>query len=547
MTRLPWQVSRASGPTRGSMLRPPTLRRMLAASFAVLALTLVRLPAFAASQLLGAHIDTQPGGSEIVVVQFGGTAPKYSVVGSGTAEVSLIFNDTSLGANVAPTIAGSGGVSSISLAQTGAASSISLHLASAVSVQARATGNAIAINIPTTVQAAAGPQGVLAAPVPGTGLGALTEIVYLKYADVSEIAGVLVPGSNVVSNDNFQPISTNIGTGSIGGSLGGFGGLGNAGGGVSTGGQNFGQQFGAQGGLAQRVNDTLAIDRRLNAIVLTGPPDVVQQLKNVIERLDVPVKSVILECEIVELSDTASKDIGVDFNTSGALGQGSYTIKNLQPGGGTLNLSGNIYGQVVKGQGKILAKPRILAQSGTSASILTGDAIPILTAVVVAGAGSVTSNQVNYINVGVSLQIQPRVSDDGFVTSHIYSEVSSVTGLSQNYPTISQRQATTSATVKDGESFVIGGLLQDNEIRSFTKLPFVGDIPIIGALFGHTTTSRTQSNLYIVVTPHIVGNYASPPAQTILAPVNAQPPAAPASPEPAPATALPIVPSPTRR
>jgi general secretion pathway protein D len=182
---------------------------------------------------------------------------------------------------------------------------------------------------------------------------------------------------------------------------------------------------------------------------------------------------------------------------------------------------------VQEGNAKIIAKPRILAQSGQQASILTGDAIPIVTNVVVAGAGSISSQQVNYVNVGVNLQIQPRVSSDGYVTSHIYSEVSSVTQYVNGIPQISQRTASTIATVRDGEAFVIGGLLQDNEIRNLTKLPFIGDLPFIGQFFTYVNTSHTQTNLYVVVTPHIVAAPGVTPYSPPLAVPSALPQIAP--------------------
>jgi general secretion pathway protein D len=123
---------------------------------------------------------------------------------------------------------------------------------------------------------------------------------------------------------------------------------------------------------------------------------------------------------------------------------------------------------------------------------------------------------VQYINVGVSLQIQPRISPDGFVTSHIFSQVSSETGTSQGYPTLSQREATTSATVKDGDSFVIGGLLQQSDISSVQKLPILGDIPLVGGLFHYRNDSGSNTNLYIIVTPHILKNGVNPPTASPL-------------------------------
>jgi general secretion pathway protein D len=120
----------------------------------------------------------------------------------------------------------------------------------------------------------------------------------------------------------------------------------------------------------------------------------------------------------------------------------------------------------------------------------------------------------------VTLQIAPRVSPDGFVTSHIYGVVSSVTGYSQGYPTISQREAETSASVRDGETFVIGGLTQENALSTKSKVPILGDIPLLGQAFKNRRSTSSKTELYIVITPRIVrhrrfgedGEIAVPPA-----------------------------------
>jgi general secretion pathway protein D len=99
------------------------------------------------------------------------------------------------------------------------------------------------------------------------------------------------------------------------------------------------------------------------------------------------------------------------------------------------------------------------------------------------------------------------------VTSHVYAVVSSVTGFSQGYPTISQRQAETAATVHDGESFVIGGLTQDENLSTRTKIPILGDIPLLGQAFRTDRSNRSKTELYIIVTPHIVHHVAAPAVQ----------------------------------
>jgi len=523
-----------------SMRRSPCV----AALFAPLFILIAALPAVAASTLNGVRVDVLPTGGALVSATFAGGTPVYHVVGAGTAEPTVVFDGTAAGPQVPPSIIGSGSITNITVASTGASTSVALHLTGPAGVTVRAGGNVVFI----TVAAATAPVNPFAFPTPAaaaTAAGQITEVVPLKYADVSEIAGILVAGSNVASNDTFVPQSTSLGTSSLSGSFGGI-----SGGAFSqpSQAQTFGPNaFGQATGLAQRLNDNIAIDRRLNAIILTGTPDVIAGFKEIIAKIDVAVQSVILETQIVELDDTAARNVGLDLTPDGT-GALIEATGATTGGGATLrtgafpqfgaNLQANLFAQVQLGNAKVIAKPRILAQSGQQASILTGDAIPIVTNVVVAGAGAVSSQQVNYVNVGVNLQIQPRVSSDGFVTSHIYSEVSSVTSFVNGIPQISQRTASTIASVRDGESFVIGGLLQDNEIRNLSKLPFIGDLPLIGLLFQHVNTSHTQTNLYVIVTPHVVAAPGvTPPISPLSVPTSLPQLAPPPGPGPAASTA----------
>jgi general secretion pathway protein D len=337
------------------------------------------------------------------------------------------------------------------------------------------------------------------------------EMVQLKYADVSEVVGILTQGATVAPNDSFVPREPAFGSNSLTGN-------------------NYTSNFtpppatNSDQPLGQSIDDSIAIDRRLNAIWLRGSPERIAELKAMIEKIDIPVDSVLLETELVELTESGAKAVGIDFtNANGQIAvataqSGQYIPFGIPPSnGGSLNAGGYftggyltsgslqaaIYAQVQKGQGKIVSKPRISAQSGSTAKIITGDALPILTSITLSGVNGV-SQQVQYVNVGVTLQIAPRVSSDGFVSSHVFCVVSSVSGYSQGYPTISQREAETSATVRDGESFIIGGLTQESTLSSRTKIPLLGDLPLIGQAFRTDKSSKAKTDLYIVVTPHIV-------------------------------------------
>jgi len=229
---------------------------------------------------------------------------------------------------------------------------------------------------------------------------------------------------------------------------------------------------------------------------------------------------VILETMFVELDEQGAKNVGLDFNNASnqlavaTFQTGAYVTSGLPAVHGltSVALQAAVYAQVQQGHGRIVSKPRIAAQSGGTAKIITGDALPILTSIALSGVNAV-SQQVQYVNVGVTLQIAPRVSDDGFVTSHVFCVVSSVTGTSQGYPTISQREAETSASVRDGDSFVIGGLTQDSNLTTTTKVPGVGDIPGLGELFTYRNGTKAKTELYIVVTPHVIRHGAPAPPE----------------------------------
>lgn len=355
------------------------------------------------------------------------------------------------------------------------------------------------------------------------------DLVMLKYADVSEIVGLLTDGVTVRPNNIF--IRREPGFGSM----------------ATTSGTTYVSPT-SQGReeelpLGESVDSSLAIDRRLNAIWIKGSPERIARIKAQIAIIDVPVDSVILQTQFVELTEQGVRNLGIDFNnTSGQVAVGSVTRGGFNPFGAGINqnvFSGSIqaalYAQVQKGNGRIVSTPRIAAQSGQTAKILTGDALPILTSITLSGVNGV-SQQVQYVNVGVTLQIAPRVSTDGFVTSRIYAVVSSVTGFSQGYPTISQREAETSASVRDGETFVIGGLTMDNSLTTRSKIPILGDIPLLGQAFRTDKSTKSKTDLYIVITPHIVrhkrfGEFdepaALPPAD--IGPDAAPPPANPIS------------------
>jgi general secretion pathway protein D len=453
---------------------------------------------------------SQPSTSESrILLSFNQPLPQFSILANDAASTVIAFADTRL----APGLVFPGGkhglVQSTTFVQNGNLLTLTIAGAAPLHLSVNGLGGRV-LSVAVTSVGAAGMDTGPGSPILHADGNAddVFELVPLKYADVSEVVGLLTANQAVKPNDNFTPEEPAFGSAGMQGSY-------NSGGsGMTTPAFNQGLSIsGATESIGQAVDDSIGIDRRLNAVILRGPASRVARLKAQIAKLDVAVSSVVFETVFVELTENGARNVGLNFNNANnqvatvAYGFASGGLPGVtstaRDGGVAANLQLAIYAQIAKGNGRIISKPRIAAQSGSTAKIITGDALPILTSIALSGVNAV-QQQVQYVNVGVTLQIAPRVSDDGFVTSHVFAEVSSVTGISQGYPTISQREASTSATVHDGESFIIGGLTQESELSNHNKLPGLGDIPLLGELFKAENSSSAKTDLYIVVTPHVV-------------------------------------------
>lgn len=465
--------------------------------------------------LTAANVSLLRGGAARISLTFSSGVPKYQIYGNGSNQITVLLFQTTPAQNAPTVIPAIGPISTGSVTTVGTTTTVGLFTRDAANVRVYpGAGQTLLIDLApaTRPQTAASP--VPRGPALGT-QGVSTKVVQLKYADISEMVGIL-SGTSISPSGALQPQANagNFGTPGLPGS-GGPGSPVSGFGPSSSPSVNYATVNGSDSAntesVGQRINDHIAIDRRLNALILTGTAAELAGYQAIIDAVDVPLRSVMLQTEIVELTDTAARNIGIDFGNpqgSGQIASATYTAPNLNGNGvtGTTNqvtLQAAIFAQVQKGNGRIIATPRILALDGKPASILTGDALPIVTSIAVSGVNAV-QQQVEYVNVGVNLQILARSTVDGHVTAQVFSAVSSVTGYTSSYPNIAQRQATTTVTVKDGQPFVLGGLLEKNELNSLGKIPILGDLPLIGSFFRVRHDSASTDNLYIVVTPQIV-------------------------------------------
>ena len=457
------------------------------------------------SALSSIGVVTFPDGTIGVAIGMADRLPAgWSLIGADSLEPTLVLPNSERDPRLKITqFRGTGALQNVSISQVGSNLHVTLHLSAIEQIKTQPSLNRVILRVlPAPSGANPGsPNGASSASsgLSAEDLGKTYEVIPLKYADVSEIAGILVGGQQLAPNDVFQPQGSIFSLPTSGNQLGGSP--------VSV--SSTLQQ--APASFGDKLDEHVAIDRRLNAVILSGSPDEVAALKAIVDRVDVPLPSVMLECAVVELSETAAHDLGLDLTVNGSgspIAAGALDAATGQVPQLRGNLQATLFASISHGGGRILATPRVLAMNGTPAQILTGDALPIISTTTFPGPPVLTQQTVTYIAVGVNLQIQPRITNDGYVTSHIFAEVSSVTAFiptqQGHVPQISLRQASTSATVADGTPFVVGGLLKDEEIQNLSRIPFISSLPILGPLFRVRHDATTKSSLYIIITPHII-------------------------------------------
>jgi general secretion pathway protein D len=333
-----------------------------------------------------------------------------------------------------------------------------------------------------------------------------------------------------------------------GGGGGGLGGSGGLGGGSSQGGANANRSIATNGaaagtqnrgatGIATGANGTQAggisdligqvlivPDQDTNSLLVATATKYEQQVRDVINQLDRPVPQVLIKVLIAEVTHDNTLNLGTDFSVldvggptqklSSTLGAAAAAASAAQPGGLVFSLmESNVTAtlQTLAQENKldVLSRPYILTSDNQEADITVGDEVPFITDSYVDVNGG-THNTVQYQDIGIILTVTPHVNPEGMVTMLLSPQISSLTGQTVtiqagvNVPVFEIRSADSYLTCKDGQTIVIGGLMQDQNTTSISKIPLLGDIPLIGpVLFSYNNISKTKTELLIFMTPHV--------------------------------------------
>ena len=268
------------------------------------------------------------------------------------------------------------------------------------------------------------------------------------------------------------------------------------------------------------------VDRATNTLLFYGTESEALSVREIISALDVVPKQVSLEARVVAVSKQAAKELGVDWSWS-ALPQYPKTERDANghwqvgernagatPGGiirfgrGPEGLPYEFYytaairALITDGRAKMLARPNITTVQGHEALINIGAEVTVPRVV---NANSVTTTGIDYREAGIILRYTPRVTADGNIVARVHTEVSTPVFVEDlKAYRFQKRSADTTVRLRNGETMVIGGLIDSDESRSLAKIPFLGDIPILGAFFRSVRTSKTETELMIFLTAHVL-------------------------------------------
>jgi len=272
-----------------------------------------------------------------------------------------------------------------------------------------------------------------------------------------------------------------------------------------------------------KVHD-IVIDEKLNMVIIRDSADAVRLAEKLVSLQDIPESEVMLEVEVLEVNRTRLMQLGIQWPASASLTPlplsgtaGTPTLRDiLHQNAGTLSVGVSpttINANAQNTYANLLANPRIRAKNHEKAKILIGERVPNITST--ATSTGFVSESINYVDVGLTLNVEPTIYLDNDVGIKIAMEVSSIidqikTPSGTTAFEIGTRTANTVLQLKDGETQVLAGLINDQDTRSGNKVPGVGDLPILDHLFGTTTNNHQKTEIVLSITPHLIRNIRRP-------------------------------------
>ncbi|WP_417067565.1 secretin N-terminal domain-containing protein [Niveibacterium terrae] len=278
-----------------------------------------------------------------------------------------------------------------------------------------------------------------------------------------------------------------------------------------------------------KSRDVVVLERQ-NALILRDTPEAIRMAERIVALHDTPEPEVMLEVEVLEVQRTRLLNLGVQYPAQVSLAP--LASSSTSSSAGTLTLHDLLHlntGQVKAsldpvtvsathnvGDVRILANPRIRVINREKAQVMVGQRVPTVTTTTT--STGFAANSVQYLDVGLKLNVEPTITPDGDVSIRMSLEVSSVTStskLSDGTTTyeLGTRSASTLLRLHDGENQVLAGLINDQQTGTSNRIPGLGDLPVLGRLFGSQSDNSTQSEIVLSITPRIVRPALRPSAE----------------------------------
>lgn len=359
----------------------------------------------------------------------------------------------------------------------------------------------------------------------------VTKVFYLKHATVFS--------SSLMTEitDNLKSSSTDSGTQSSSSATSGSSTTKTSSGSSSDSGSTKGVDSGITSVVKKLLSPTGSVieDFRTNSLIVTDTPDRMAVVDNVIKSLDVPISQVMLEVEMLDVSKNSIDRMGIKWTdvmtssmfeaalTGAKVGSGfpipnfisSNFAKTKTFTSGSLDfsqLTWKVFFDYIKQQSdtKVLARPRILTLDNETAqiNITTNEAIGSITTTQGQGTASTTTTSAERVKTGVSLRVTPQINPEtSEITMFIMPSVkdASTSTFNTSFKDPEERSTKSVVRVKDGETVIIGGLIRKDRSETITKMPILGDIPLIGALFRHKYKDKDKDReLLVFITPRII-------------------------------------------
>ena len=321
-------------------------------------------------------------------------------------------------------------------------------------------------------------------------------------------------GNTGNTGNRSQGVQRNTGGG--GNSLGGGGGTSGS------------RSYTAPGTIGEAIVTSDPETRRL--IVITDD-ETSQYISQVITNLDRPKPQVLIKVVFLEVTYNEGSDIGIEGSVSkkidttvsglftNGFGLGQQGVLPVPPGAGLYQFLGNDFNATIRaiaqaGKTEVLSRPSVLARNNQQAIITVGQELPFITSSRFDALGN-QINTIQYSDIGIILRVTPFITSDGMVEMIIQPEISNLTDQTVpisggnnpvSAPVIAKRSADTVVVTPDAQTVIIGGLMENKKLTSESKIPFLGDIPVLGALFKRKIKSSVKTELMIFLTPHIVAH-----------------------------------------